>query len=1652
MSESTSIDKLSIEITSNSTSAVQGIDALATSLGKLKQNGSVGVAVKNLNNLSSALRSFTNTSSVARTMGTLADAMGRLKGVGSVGAIGNSVEKLGKSLKSLDGVNVDDVAPKIRAIADAVRPLSEVKAGGLNTMVNGLMKLNEVTDKLDDGTIGRFAERIKKLNDTLGPLSSKMTTIQAGIHGLNSKARTGGDGVGHLGTKVNTTTLNMASMITVIRGVVSALMPLVRLLSDSISAAIEWDGIAARFGRGFGSQAQEVYDWVEKLNTELHINTQQFMQYSSTYATMLTGFGVALEDASKMALGYTELTYDIWAGYNDIYKTYADAADAVRSVIAGEVEPIRRAGFTIVESTLEQTAANYGLEISLEKATEAQKSYLRYLTLVDQAHSQNLIGTYAREMNTAEGVMRTFSQQLKSLTQAFGSLFLPILVKIMPYLQAFVELLAEAIQAVAAFFGVTIQGVDWSDYGDALDGIGSSAGNTSDALDGTTDAIEGTTDALKDLKKATIGIDELNIISPPNKSDPSGSGGSGGSGGGSGFDGLDIESVWDDSIFAGITDQVDAIKEKFKEWLPVIEIIAGALAALGIGRLLSSLGDALSQMGLLEKSLATIAIATIEAVLVFKFADDYLETGNWKSFLGEAIATGLGTYLLYRTWGDKGLVLGLAVAIAAQLAAITLNLASGDVEMDDPQLWIQSAFTTALGGAAGGWMAYKGLIPVGTGKGVGLGVLAGISLTLAAITIGDIAADGEVTGSNILTALGSIVAAAGFGFTVGGPWGALIGAIVGLAINVVGAIIAVTNANFEEDVAKDMEERFGDIELTVSQIKVLVERLVPEWADDVIQAADIYKGVEKLSESMTTHLAELNRLEWQVSVGIGLSETEKDQYREAISDFISSTQTWVKERGYALEVGLKATGASEFIINTSSAIANVANGELERLGKQLQDTVNDAYEDGLLDIDEAKVIENIRNDMLEITNVLKGSEIEAEIDLLKLNWSGIDLTPDSFKNLITDWADTIQNKIKPSLETTVKENLKNLEANVAFAKMQLAKNPGDEEAKQMLADAEKALQDYIDSNPLETLLIDVNVEAVNFAINTLQTAFADEIARVKEAGYLDAEEAFEFGLTVYPHIKFDDGNGDIYGNLAPVLAQMRHDMNRAAGELSDEAREDLSRMLESMKPTMADFVDIASECKKLGKTVPKSVREGLNDYNELLALSGDADGVNYLIGKKFSTDSVFLNTLATVKDAGVQLLGSMKDGFLANTDYVYDEASGVVVGIKNAVTGEVTLMTPLLQENLGQMGVDLGDALGKKYQYVYDSTTGVLKGIKDATTDEMVWINDDLKEAGKDAGSNLSNGVIEGAETSMKKDEGSWRDWAIWPWNWFKEENEINSPSKLFERGGQYLVQGLKNGMSVTALRERLSSMWSTAKTWWEKSKGTLSTYTPSIGSIKSKLSDAWSTAKTWWSKNKGSLSTYTPSIGNIKSKLSSAWSTAKTWWNKNKGSLSYTPSIGSIKSKLSDAWKTAKNWWSKNVKLSIPSLSFKVTYSTSGLGTVKKAIVNALGLKGWPKLSFAASGGIFDAGSLIWAGERGAEIVANAGGGKTGVMNVEQMQDAVYEGVYAAVMAAMRAGGNGGGGQAVNVYLDSRQITATVERRQHERGVSIMGSQVYGC
>lgn len=74
--------------------------------------------------------------------------------------------------------------------------------------------------------------------------------------------------------------------------------------------------------------------------------------------------------------------------------------------------------------------------------------------------------------------------------------------------------------------------------------------------------------------------------------------------------------------------------------------------------------------------------------------------------------------------------------------------------------------------------------------------------------------------------------------------------------------------------------------------------------------------------------------------------------------------------------------------------------------------------------------------------------------------------------------------------------------------------------------------------------------------------------------------------------------------------------------------------------------------------------------------------------------------------------------------------------------------------------------------------------------------------------------------------------------------------------------------------------------------------------------------------------------------------------------------------------------------------------------------------------------------------------------GGTTSVnvnINEEEMRESVYNGTYNAFIDIFqRYGDELTGGKELKIYLDGKQITASVEKRQNARGQSLMGSEVY--
>lgn len=357
-------------------------------------------------------------------------------------------------------------------------------------------------------------------------------------------------------------------------------------LTTALNAAKEWEGISARFAEGFGDQVDEAYAHVQKLSNALYINDQVFMQYSSNFATLARGFGVAESAIKDMSIGLTELAYDIYAKNNDFY-TFEEALMAVRSAIVGEVEPIRLAGISITEATLKEVAANNGLTKSVENMTEAEKALLRYKAMVDQAYASGTVGTYIKELGTVEGSSRALAQQLKGLAQAIGSLVMPAIAAVLPYLQALVDLATRAINAIAGLFGLRIKAPTWSSgLGTISKGADSASGalqtvsraaedvgSSSSAIGKTAAAVDGAAKSAKKLKDYMMGFDELNVIRPP---DESSGGGGGGVGGGGGIE-LEVGSLWTDEMINEANIKSKEIADNILKYLQPIKDAIGMI-------------------------------------------------------------------------------------------------------------------------------------------------------------------------------------------------------------------------------------------------------------------------------------------------------------------------------------------------------------------------------------------------------------------------------------------------------------------------------------------------------------------------------------------------------------------------------------------------------------------------------------------------------------------------------------------------------------------------------------------------------------------------------------------------------------------------------------------------------------------------------------------------------------------------------------------------------------------------------------------------------------------------------------------------------------------------------------------------------------------
>ena len=771
------ITSLSVEISAESQGAELNIDKLATAISNLRTKGNVTKVVNSLDKLAGSIATLKQASAGMSGLDKITSFLNGLSNVNttastkSINTVVNAIKKIPAAVSGLNGVDFYSMSGSITQLTNALAPLSILDASNLKALgsaFNAIGKVPDLTDKLKATDLDSFASSCQKISAALAPLASQLDKVGNAFAKLPpqlSKVVTQANRVTAANEKQRKSYLSLSNQM---NGFMRNMAKLVSLkaiaeyLGNAVAKFNDFYEATDLFHNAMGNLSGEADTLISKMQGLLGVDPTKAMTYMATIQSLGTSFGLTSDKAYILSKNLTQLAYDEGSYWN---KNVAETFTAMSSAISGEIEPIRRLGVDLSQARLQQELLALGFNKQVSSLSQADKAVLRYIAIMKQ--TANVQGNLAQTIQSPANQIKILKAQLDMLAKSVGSLLYPAMKSILPPLIAAVELIREFVQWVAKLMGVKVVFTDFTKSADSVGGIG-------DAMDDTADS---TKKAAKALKDYTMGFDELNIIDPTQGSSGSGSGASAGNIlGDVDLSGYDMFKQYNEEF----AKQIDAIKQKIKDMLPIIGAVTAALALWKIVDFLTDVATAISKMTDLQKLALSIATVVIEASLVFSFAKGYASTGNPLELLGEVVSAAFGSFVLWRTMGADGITLGMGIAFVASLAGLTYALGTGEANLGDASTWIQAALTTAFGSITGITLLTNLGVATGTAATLSIG-LAGL-ITFAGITfsLGEKLKEFPVLDTIIAALMGIF----------GGVAGAGVALLVGASLPVAGAVAA----------------------------------------------------------------------------------------------------------------------------------------------------------------------------------------------------------------------------------------------------------------------------------------------------------------------------------------------------------------------------------------------------------------------------------------------------------------------------------------------------------------------------------------------------------------------------------------------------------------------------------------------------------------------------------------------------------------------------------------------------------------------------------------------------------------------------------------------------------------------------------------------
>lgn len=323
------------------------------------------------------------------------------------------------------------------------------------------------------------------------------------------------------------------------------------------------DRLTTLTGKMTGYKPDKNGNLIDTGAASLGLDITQVTNFEAQIAQMTNSVGMMGEASIATSKAMTMLAGDMSSLTNmpldTVMKNFS-------SGLSGAAMAVKKYGMDISVAALQETALGLGVKKSVSDMTQAEKEYLRVITMLQQ--SKIAWGDLADTINQPANQFRMLKSNIKQCGLMLSRLFMPVIQAVLPWLNAMAMAVKDLIKHIGDLFGLKFDSIGGSSS--SSDAAGDYE-DVSDSADKAADSVNNAADAQKKFNKQLQGFDKLNNLTTNESSKDKDKNKNNAAGDASGVlsDALinaveDYEKRWN-KAFKSMTSKADELKEKIEK-------------------------------------------------------------------------------------------------------------------------------------------------------------------------------------------------------------------------------------------------------------------------------------------------------------------------------------------------------------------------------------------------------------------------------------------------------------------------------------------------------------------------------------------------------------------------------------------------------------------------------------------------------------------------------------------------------------------------------------------------------------------------------------------------------------------------------------------------------------------------------------------------------------------------------------------------------------------------------------------------------------------------------------------------------------------------------------------------------------------------------